>query len=251
MAIWLLIALSIIVLVAAEFSARQVATVALDVGLSFVRLALPVYAVFLVQELVTREIERRLYLTSLTYPRPRSHWLLGRLSAIGLILLGLLIVIALLLAGLVNYVAGTYAQSTPVALGFPYLVTLLFAAVDIAVVLAIATFLAVSTTTPSFVLIGTLGLVLIARSYVPILQLMQGADYLVDKIADPKLYKDSLNLLSFVLPDLGTLDVRMIALYNKMEFLPGHWPLLLAATLAYTVALLSLAVWRLNRREFN
>ena len=131
------------------------------------------------------------------------------------------------------------------------MVTLLFAAVDIAVVLAIATLLAVSTTTPSFVLIGTLGFVLIARSYMPILQLMQGADYLVDKIADPRLYKDSLSLLNFVLPDLGTLDVRMIALYDKMEFLPGHWLLLLGATLAYAVALLSLAVWRLNTREFN
>ena len=43
----------------------------------------------------------------------------------------------------------------------------------------------------------------------------------------------------------------MIALYNKMVFLPQDWPLLLGATMAYTVALLALAVWFLNKREFN
>lgn len=251
LAIWLLLSFALVVLVAAEFSARQPATVALDVGLSFIRLAFPVYAVLLVQELLTREFERRLHLTSLTYPRPRLFWLLGRLSAIGAILLCLQLITAILLAALVRYVAGSYEQATPVALGLPYVITHAFAAVDLLVVLAIATLLAVSTTTPSFVLIGSLGFVLIARSYMPIIQLLQGADYLVDKIADPKLYKDSLNALSFVLPDLGTLDVRMIALYGKMEFLPGHWPLLLGATLAYAIAMISLAVWRLNKREFN
>ena len=248
---WLTLAFLIVTLLASEFSARQPATVALDVGISFIRLALPVFAILLVQELLSREFERRLYLTTLTYPRSRSYWLVGRLFVVGLVLIVLLIVLATFLAGVVRYVSSTYDQSTPVALGVPYLITLVFLAVDLMVAVAIATLLAVTTTTPSFVLIGTLGFVLIARSYTPIIQLLQGADYLVDKFADPKLYKDSLNGLSFLLPDLGTLDVRMIALYNKMEFLPGHWPLLLTATLAYVLALVSCAVWRLNKRQFS
>lgn len=247
----LLVALVIVVFVAAEFSARQVATVALDVGLSFIRLVLPVYAILMVQELIAREFERRLHLTSLTYPRSRSAWLLGRLGAIGLILVCVLALAACVLAALVVYVGGSYEQATPVALGWPYLVTLVFASIDLLVVLSIATVLAVTTSTPSFVLVGTLGFALIARSYMPIIQLLQGADYLVDKFADPRLYKNSLTLLSFVLPDLGTLDVRMIALYNKMAFMPSQWGLLLVAALAYAVALLSFAVWRLNRREFS
>lgn len=251
LALWLLVTLALIVLVAAEFSARQPATVALDVGLSVIRLAFPVFSILLVQELITREFERRLHLTTLTYPRPRFHWLAGRLIAIGQILLCLLIVAGGLLALLVQYVSSSYDQSTPVVLGLPFVVTLAFAGIDLLVVCAIATLLAVSFTTPSFVLIGTLGFVLIARSYMPIIQLLQGGDYLVDKIADPRLYKESLNLLNFLLPDLGTLDVRMIALYNKWDFLPGQWPLLLCATFAYVVALISLAIWRLNTRQLN
>lgn len=251
LAFWLLVALAVVVLVAAEFSARQPATVALDVGLSFIRLVLPVFTVLLVQELLSKEFDRRLYLTSLTYPRPRSLWLLGRIIAAGLLVLLLLATMAGVLAGLVVHVSGSYAQSSPVSLKIPYLVTLVFLAVDLLLVLAIASLLAVTTTTPSFVLIGTLGFVLIARTYMPILQLLQDADYLVEKIADPKLYKDSLNLLNFLLPDLGTLDVRMIALYNKMVFLPGHWELLLGGAVAYAFALIGIAIWRLNSRQFS
>lgn len=251
LALWLLAALAVVVLVAAEFSARQPATVALDVGISFMRLALPVFLVLLVQELVTKEFDRKLYLTSLTYPRARTRWLIGRIVAIGLLLFLLLAAMAVLLAGLVGHVSGTYVQGSPVSLRLPYLVTLLFLAVDLLLVLAIASFFAVTTTTPSFVLIGTLGFVLIARTYMPIVQLLQDADYLVEKIADPKLYKDSLSALNFVLPDLGTLDVRMIALYDKMAFLPGHWALLVGGALAYAMALISLAAWRMNARQFS
>lgn len=251
LAFWLLVALAGVVLIAAEFSARQPATVALDVGLSFIRLALPVFAVLLVQELLSKEFDQRLYLTSLTYPRPRSAWLLGRVLAVGLLVLALLVAMGGLVGALVLYAGKAYAQATSVSLSLPYLITLAFIAVDLVLVLAIATVLAVSATTPSFVLIGTLGFVLIARTYQPIIQLLQDADYLVEKIADPKLYKESLNVLNFLLPDLGTLDVRMIALYDRMTFLPGHWPWLVGAALAYSVALLCLAVWRLNSRQFG
>lgn len=251
LAFWLLAAMAVVVLVAAEFSARQPATVALDVGISFIRLALPVLVVLLVQELVAKEFDRKLYLTSLTYPRARTRWLIGRIVAVALLLFFLLAVMGGLLAGLVSHVSGTYSQGTSISLKFPYLVTLLFLAVDLFLALAIASFFAVTTTTPSFVLIGTLGSVLIARTYMPIIQLLQDADYLVKKIADPKLYKESLSALNFVLPDLGTLDVRMIALYNKMAFLPGHWAMLVGGVLAYAVALISLAAWRMNARQFS
>lgn len=251
LAFWLLAAMAVVVLVAAEFSARQPATVALDVGISFIRLALPVLVVLMVQELVAKEFDRKLYLTSLTYPRARTRWLIGRIVAVALLLFFLLAVMGGLLAGLVSHVSGTYSQGTSISLKFPYLLTLLFLAVDLFLALAIASFFAVTTTTPSFVLIGTLGSVLIARTYMPIIQLLQDADYLVKKIADPKLYKESLSALNFVLPDLGTLDVRMIALYNKMAFLPGHWAMLVSGVLAYAVALISLAAWRMNARQFS
>ncbi len=249
--IWVLLSFVTVVLGASEFSARQPATVALDVGLSFIRLILPGFMILLVQELVTREFDRRLCLISLTYPRPRSIWFFGRLIAVGIVVLFLLLLLAVTLAAIVQCVSRSYEQATLVSLGVPYLVTLGFIIVDLAVVLAITALLAVTTTTPSFVLIGAIGFVLIARSYMPIIQLLQGADYLVDKFANPKLYSDSLNVLNLFFPDLGTLDVRMIALYNKMDFLPGHWLPLLFSAILYSAALIALAVWRINRRSFS
>lgn len=51
----------------ASFSPRQPRTVALDVGLSGLRVSLILFSLFWVQELVGREIERRSVLFALTY----------------------------------------------------------------------------------------------------------------------------------------------------------------------------------------
>lgn len=249
--LWLMAALLVAVLLAAQFSGRQPATIALDVGLSVIRIALPLVAILLVQELFSREFERKLYLSSFTYPRARVYWLLGRVAAVLVMGCGLLLMMGVMLAGLTLYAGLGYEQATPVALGSPYVITLLFIAVDLLVVIAIATLLAISASTPSFVLIGTLGFILIARSYTPIIELLRNNPYVVSQFADPRLYQDSLGLLAFLLPDLGRLDVRMIALYDQIAFLPTNWPLLLGATLAYVAALLGLATWVLNKREFS
>ena len=50
--VFYLLTLAGAVMLAAEFSARQPATVALDVGLSFIRIVLPILIVLLIQELV-------------------------------------------------------------------------------------------------------------------------------------------------------------------------------------------------------
>jgi Cu-processing system permease protein len=62
----------------ASFSPRQPQTVALDVGLSGLRITLVLFSLFWVQELVAREIERRTVLFSLTYPVPRGRYIVGR-----------------------------------------------------------------------------------------------------------------------------------------------------------------------------
>jgi ABC-type transport system involved in multi-copper enzyme maturation permease subunit len=250
-AAWFLGLLVVAVLLAAQFSARQPATVSLDVGISVIRLALPLLAILLVQELFSREFERKLYLNSFTYPRQRSYWLLGRVVTIAFLCISLLLITGTTLALLVSIIAGDYQQTSPITLGLPYLITLGFIAIDLMTVIAIATLIAISTTTPSFVLIGAIGFLLIARSYTPIIELLRNNPYVVDQFADPRLYQDSLSLLAFIMPDLGRLDVRMITLYDKMVFMPQDWPMLIGATLAYIAALLGMAVWVLNKREFN
>jgi len=239
------------VLMGMQFSARQPATVALDIGISMMRLSIPILVALLVQDLISREFERKLYLTTLSYPRSRASWLFGRVLGIFLIAMAMLVVMALILAGLVIYAQSGYAQATPVSLTWPYIVTLMSIALDGLVVVAIATLLAVSATTPSLVLIGTIGFILIARSYTPIIALLQSNPNTVAAYVDPHLYQDSLGLIAFLVPDLGRLDVRMVALYNQMQFLPADWLLLAVSTFAYAIAIFALSAWVLNKRELS
>ncbi|ENO75179.1 hypothetical protein C664_17862 [Thauera sp. 63] len=236
------------VLLASQFSSRHPSTVALDTGLSLMRVAAPIIAILLVQDLFSREFDRKLHLTSLTYPRPRYQFLLGRITAIATLLLFLLIILASLLAVLTTWISYGYTQATPPDLGLPYVITVVFIALDLLVVLAIGTFIAVTSTTPSFVLIGTIGFTLVARSYSGIVALLTRDSTLVGN-ADT--YQSSLSLLGYLLPDLAALDVRMISLYGDWQFLPDDWPLRVVSTLAYAAALFALSVWALNRKKFS
>ncbi|MBF6617248.1 MAG: ABC transporter permease subunit [Candidimonas sp.] len=242
-----LLVLASSVLLAAQFSGRQPATVALDIGLSVMRLLLPLVLVLMTQELLSREFDRRYFLNTLSYPHPRHSLLLGRFSAIAGLTLGLLLLLAGALALLVWAIGQGYAQSTPVALGYHYLITIGFMGLDLLVLTALATLLAVVASTPSFVLIGTFGFMLLARSFGAIIELLTRNTYVVN---DSDSYRSGVGVLGYLLPDLGALDVREIALYGKMEFLPADWPWLVLSNLAYVVGLLALAVWALNRKRF-
>lgn len=247
----LLLALAVVTVLASLYSARQSATVALDVGISFVRFALALVSIILVQDMVVREFERRYYLGSLAYPRARSQFLCGRYFAAVILVAVLLILLGCVLAATVAIVGKDYAQVTPVGLGWPLVLTFAFVFVDLLVVLAIATFLAVVAATPGFMLIGTVGFVLIARSYGAIIELLNVSGDLVAKFANPEAYRNSLSLLDYLLPDLGSLDVRMVALYGQMSMLPADWHWRVFAAVSYAVAVLALSIWILNRREFR
>jgi len=242
-----LLVLTIAVLLAAQFSGRQPATVAMDIGLSAMRLVLPLVLVLMTQELLSREFDRRYFLNTLSYPHPRHSLLLGRFSAVAGLTLCLLLLLAAALALLVWLIGQGYAQATPVALGSHYLTTIGFIAVDLLLLTAVASLLAVAASTPSFVLIGTVGFMLVARSFGAIIELLT---YNTGVVNDADSYRSGLGLLGYLLPDLGALDVRMVALYGKMELLPSDWPWLLLSSLTYTAGLLSLAVWALQRKRF-
>lgn len=246
--VWLLITTVGLALMAAQFSGRQPATVALDVGLSAIRILLPLLLILLCQELVSREFDRRYYLTSLTYPRPRHQLLVARLVAILMLIYGVLFIMGVSLAWVTNYIASGYEQTTQVNLGLPYWITLAFIAVDLFVLTAMAGLLAVVASTPSFVLIGTLGFMLIARSYSNIIALLERNRFLID---NTELYQNSLSVLNYFLPDLAALDVRMISLYGKLDLLPADWQATLLASLAYGLALISLALFFFHRKRFS
>ncbi|WP_172143920.1 ABC transporter permease [Pseudomonas tumuqii] len=247
MAAGVLLVVALATLLSAYFGGRQPTTVALDVGLSTIRLLVPLLIVLLVQELLSREFDKRYYLNSLTYPRGRRSLLLGRFAALLAMLLGLLLVLGLLQVLLVGLIGDAHPQATPVAMGQPYLIVIAFMALDLLVLAALATLLAVVASTPSFVLLGTFGFMLVARSYGAIVELLsRGAEL----VGNAEGYRASLGVLGYLLPDLGALDLRMLALYGQPEFLPADWPWLLLSSLAYACALLALAVWALQRKRF-
>lgn len=245
--LWLLIAVVVAAGMGAQFSGRQPATVALDVGLSLIRIVVPVFGVLMLQELISREFERKFFLSTLTYPRPRHHFLLGRMAALGVLMAAQLIVLAVALAALTTWIAQGYAQATPVSLGLPYWITIGFTLLDLWVILALGALFAVMATTPSFVLIGSLGFMLVARSFSTIVNLLERESWLVD---NPEAYSGSLNLLGYILPDLAALDVRMIALYGRMDLLPAQWPWHVGSALAYCAGLTALSMWALARKRF-
>lgn len=248
LSLWLVLAVLGAALLASQFSGRQPLTVALDVGWSAMRLLLPLAGVLLIQELISREFDRRLFLTSLTYPRSRAGFLLGRFCAAVVLVSVLLVIVAALLAAFSGVFSRGYAQSTPVALGLPYLVLTAAALLELWVVLALATLIAVLARTPAFVLIGALGFTFVARSFSTIIAMVERDSTLV---SDAGTYSASLGLLSYVLPDLAALDVRMVVLYGRWEFLPQHWEWHILSALAYIGVLVGAAVWALSRKRFE
>lgn len=246
--LWLFIALAVVVFLSAQFSGRQPSTVALDVGISAIRLALPLMAVLLAQELFSREFERRYFLTSLTYPRPRHHLFVGRFITILCVLLLILTMMALLLGILVWYIGQDYEQATPVALDHRYLLTIGFIALDTFVILALSSLLAITATTPSFILIGTFGFMVMARSFSTIILMVSQQSELV---SNPELYRETLGIMTYLLPDLGALDIRAITLYGTMEYFPTDWPARLVSIIAYGFVLIGTSLWALQRKHLT
>lgn len=239
--------LVLVVICAAEFSGRQPATVALDVGISFVRFVLPVMAVLLSQELIFREIERRYYLCSLAFPASRGFFLVSRISAIYFLMLVLLALMAALLALVVQWIALGYEQSTPVAFGLKYCVVMLFVALDVLVVVSLAVLLSVYAASSGFILLGCIGLVLVGRSYSSVIDMLSSNSSLVGN-ADA--YQSGLGVLGYLLPNLGWLDIRGVALYGRWELLPVDWLGGFLGVSMYAVALFCVAVFGLQRKRF-
>jgi hypothetical protein len=234
-------------IMAALFSGRQPATVSLDVGFSVVRLIVPFIVFFVVQIFFTQEFVRRTYLCTLSYPRSRLTFFMARFFLSLFFSIFALVFLCLVLGLLSDSLAKNYAQYTPIVLDYRYYLVVLFIAVDTMVLTAVACLLAVLAVTPSFVLIGTFGFMLIARSFAEIVALLDQNAGLV-RSADT--YSSSLGALGYLLPDLGMLDIRAVAIYGRMEFLPADWPGLLLTCFAYVLGLLGTAVWALQRKRF-
>ncbi len=233
-------------MLSAQFSGRQPATVSLDVGLSAIKIMIPILFALFCQELAVKETERKSFLQSLAYPHSRINFFVNRWLAGLLTVLVFYFSAALLLLLVVYFISLGYQQATPVSLGEKYWVVVAFGAIDILAVSTIATLLAVVAQSPGFVLIGTIGLTIVGRSYSAVLQLLSGDSLVVD---DPEQYSSGLGWLTYIIPDLGALDVRQIALYDDWSFLSAGLMNASVTSLVFSVAVISLATLLFNNRS--
>lgn len=231
---------------AAAFSPRQPQTVALDVGYSGLRICLVLFALFWVEQLVSREIGSRGILLALTYPVPRSHYLFARYLAV----VTLLAMAALILGGMLWAVVGIsgrgYVQGFPPQLGLPYWAVVFGLWLDAAVVAAFALVIACVATVPMLPLALGLAFAIGGKTLGAVLDyLARGADGDIQILQMAPM----LHTLQWLLPDLSRFDWRIWPMYGVSPQ-PDDlgWVLLMGA--AYVVILLLLAAQAFARREF-
>jgi Cu-processing system permease protein len=232
---------------AAFFSPRQPITVAMDVGFSVVRVSLVLFALFWIQELVGQEIVRRNVIFALTYPVPRSHYLLGRylgvtgLLALAALLLGMLLWLVVMNAG------GGYDGGFATIPGVSFWVTVAGLWVDAAVVAAFALWIASLSTVPMLPLALGLAFAIAGKTLGAVMEyLALGAegDTNVMRLAP------LVDAIGWILPDLSRLDWRVWPMYGAIpdtSTLMGG--LLLAVT--YGGVMVALAIVAFSRREFE
>ncbi|MEF8702728.1 MAG: hypothetical protein V5B32_05695 [Candidatus Accumulibacter sp. UW26] len=230
------------------FSPRQPQTVALDVGFSGIRFSLVLLNLFWVQDLVAREIDRRVILFSLAYPVSRGAFLAGRFAAILILsmlaatVLGLLLLLAVTMAG-----AG-YSQEFGLALGLPFWSTVAGLALDAAVVAAFALCIAALSTVSVLPLaLGAAFAVAGKALGATMAYLSRGADGDEALVAS---YDPVIELIQWVVPDLSRLDWREWSMY---QLAPGGEVVFWSVTMAfaYIVLLLVVASLLFSRREFS
>lgn len=232
----------------ASFSPRQPKTVALDVGLSGMRFSLVLFALFWVQELVGREVEKRTVMYALSYPVSRAAYIIGRylgilgLLALASLLLGLLLWLTALTVG------GVYEQGFRLGLGWPFWITVLGVWVDAALVAAFALWIASLSTVPMLPVALGAAFAVAGKSLGAVIDyLARGAD------SDPEFvsrFTPLIETVQWVLPDLSRLDWRVWPMYDLFPGFPAMGLGVLMAT-SYSAVMLVLAVRTFSRREFS
>ncbi|WP_269531136.1 hypothetical protein [Chitinimonas sp. BJYL2] len=236
-----------VAVLAAAFSARQPQAVALDVGLSGIRMSLTLLSLIWVQDLVSKEIERRTVFFVFAYPSSRTEYLIGRYLGIMVMLVLALTVLGIMLNVLTRYSSWGYAYPHELQLGLPYLTTLMLMALDLALVTALALAVATAATTTMLPFLVGLAFAVAARALGPVL------DFMAKGAGGDERFKQAwdgpVNLVRWLIPDLDRMDIRAWPLYGVVP----DWTSVLTASFsvgAYLVALLVLAHYALQKREF-
>ncbi|WP_157236107.1 ABC transporter permease subunit [Chitiniphilus shinanonensis] len=233
---------------ASNFSGRAPQTITLDVGISGIRIIVLLMAVFWVQELLGREIDRRTVYFSLAYPVERVSYLLGRFFGIIAMSGVAIVVMGASLAGLVVLAGTHYHQAFPVNIYGLYFLNLLLIWLDIVCTISFVFLLSSLATSALLPMLLGLAFSVIARSYGSIIALL--ADQHGEAADLAPVFLPMIKLIAWIIPDLSRLDIRTAILYQA----PFEWPTLIycaLSTIFYSMLALGISSHLFSRREFN
>lgn len=240
--------LMFVAFLAAAFSLRQPLIIAMDVGLSGIRITALLLALFWVQEVFSKDVENKTVLFMLAYPLPRWHYVLGRYAGILALSALAVLVQGLLLQGVVMLSAWGYADSSVPHGWLPYALTLGGIFLDIAVVTAFAVLLAVVAETPFLPVVIASAFAIAARGLGSVLDYLRYSPRASSEEVTG--YLPWLEMLQWVMPSLDRLDWRNTVLYGVWP-VPAEfgWSILMAAF--YLLLCLGLAMMLFERRQFQ
>lgn len=233
---------------AASFSPRSPKTVALDVGLSGIRFALVLFALFWVQDFVSREIDRKTVFHSLSYPVSRLEYLWGRLVGIITLLAIVAVGLSVLLQIAVIGAGAQYEQEWPPLLGIPYWTTVFGLWISVTVVTAVAFFVASISTVSGLPFVVGAAFAIASQSVGPVADyLANGADGQEELV---RRYTYVIQIIRWILPDLSRLDWRAWPMYG-VEPATSEIAYSSVQASAYLALVVCGAVLMFKRRDFQ
>ncbi|MDG2335136.1 MAG: ABC transporter permease [Myxococcota bacterium] len=204
-----------------------------DIGLASIRLFSVGIAIFVGIGLIHGEVDRRTIYTILAKPVTRAEFLLGKF--VGLLLT---VWLQLLLMGLA-FVGVSLLVGAPLDLG--YAAALFLVGIELMVIVAVATLFS-SFSTPMLSAFFTLGIYALGH--------LSRNLYFLGQEADVENVRRAATFLYRVLPDLETFNVSIQAVHGlPIPATEVGWAVLYG--LAYTTALLSLAIYIFHRRDLE
>jgi Cu-processing system permease protein len=238
----------VLALLASSFSARSPETLLLDVGLSLQRIVLTLMAVFWVQELYYKDLEKKTAIFLLAYPLSRAQYLISRFVGVSVLVTCAVMLSALMLVVAVAVSGIEYQQAWPINLGLPYVATWVYFWLDILIVVGFAFLLCSFSETPNLPVLCAIGFSIAMHSMGPILDYLRFSAEAEE--SHQLLIQPFIENVLYFLPDLDRLDIRVWTLYGQLP----PFDLMVFATIAgvaYVAAFISLSIWGLNRREIS
>jgi hypothetical protein len=241
------IALVFVAYLSGSFSPRQPRTVALDVGLSGIRITLVLLNIFWIQELLAKEIDRKSVLFSLTYPVARTDYVLGRYLAVLTMSMLAVVVFGLSLVVVVSLTGGFYYQEFAVVLGWPLIATLFGIFVDVSVVAAFAIWVSSISSVTVMPIATGFAFAIAGKALGATMDYLAGGADGDQQLA--KTYDPLIAVIRWVLPDLSRLDWRDWPMYGKvLQFDVALASLVMAC--CYILLMLMLTASTIRKREF-